>query len=67
MSIVLHAHTIHHVITISYVVIGIAHEGIELTLCRAVLVSQRDVELLVGIACTQCEAMSIFPVGIVGC
>ena len=67
MAIVLHAHTIHHVITISYVVIGIAHEGIKLTLCRAVLVIQRDDELLLGIACTQRKAMGIFPIGIVSC
>ena len=67
MTVILHAYPIYDIVAIAHIRIGIAHEGIERSFRHAVLVSQRHVELFIGIASTQSDAVGIFPVGEVSC
>ena len=71
MAIVLYADTINDVIVLGIVIwrisiFFIAHEGIEGALRRAILIGQRDVEVVDGIATTYGQTMGVFPVGEVG-
>ena len=66
MAIVLHADAISDIVVLGISFVGIAHEGVEGTLRRAVLIGQRDVEVVDGIATTYGQTMGVFPVGEVG-